>query len=107
MLFSNKPMDTAVKSTSSSKMGTISGKLKIAISVELLLAFTAIAEMKVKLIENPRLPNTSASENTSGFKMGLIVIKLIAPQVKKLSASNKITLYIIFDSIMAIGLAKL
>ena len=45
------------------KIGMTAGKLKIAIKVELLAAFPAIAEMKVKAIENPILPRNKAKKN--------------------------------------------
>ena len=45
------------------KIGMTAGKLSIAIKVELLAAFPAIAEMKVKEIENPILPSSKAIKN--------------------------------------------
>ena len=45
------------------RMGMTNGKLKMAIRVALLLVLAEMAEMNVKVIENPRLPRKIAVRN--------------------------------------------
>ena len=56
-------------------MGMITGNPKIAISVALLFALEAIAEIKVKAIENPRLPKNTATKNWLASLTGLPATK--------------------------------
>ena len=65
--------------TKVNKIGTITGKPKIAISVALLAALDAIAEMNVKAIDKPTLPKNINVKNKPLALTGLPMIKLNAP----------------------------
>ena len=48
------------------------GKLRTAIKILLLLAFDAMADSKVKEVENPKEVNRSVAKNSKVFSMGLL-----------------------------------
>ena len=52
-----------VSLSNSISIGRMIGKLKIAINVAFWLALDEIAEIKVKVIEKPKLPNNIVDQN--------------------------------------------
>ena len=69
--------------------GIITGKLKTAIRVDLLLALDAIADVMLKVKENPILPNITATRYMPMFSMGLFNITVKNKrQIKERIISN-------------------
>lgn len=87
-------------------MGMTSGKLRIARSVALLLALADMADKNVKVMARPLLPRNIASRKTPASLTGLLLTKLIAPQINRLMSSRKPILYTILATKTAMGLTR-
>lgn len=69
------------KLTKVTRMGMINGKLSMAIKLALLSVLAEMAEIKVKVTENPRLPRPTASRKGRRFTTAFPTNKLNPPQV--------------------------
>ena len=76
----------------SSSIGMTNGKLSIAISVELLFAFAAMADTNVIAIDKPILPKNKALRNCPILRTGFSATTLKAKKDNKDKSSNKTTL---------------
>ena len=101
-----RPSAFADNLMSCSKIGKMVGKLKIAMSVALLLAFAAMPDINVNVIANPMLDNKMAIENCQISFTGFPATKLKTIKVNVLSNKSSKILYKIFAVITAIGLAN-
>ena len=101
-----KPSAFADNLMSCNKMGKMVGKLKMAMSVALLLAFAAMPDINVNVMAKPILDNKMAIENCQISFTGLPATKLKTKNVKVLSNKSNKILYKILAVITAIGSAN-
>ena len=90
-----------------SNMGNIIGKAKMAVKVELLFVFEAMAETKVSTPEKPRLPNTITSIKAKLSSKGFPNKTLKKSQLIKAISNIKKPLKSSLESMMDCGLHKL
>ena len=67
----------------------MTGKLRIAINVAAWLAFAAMAEMNVNVIEKPRLPSRSVPKKSGTFFTGLPATRPNAPNASSPSTIKR------------------
>ena len=82
-------------------MGNKIGKASIAVSVELLSVFEAIADTKVKVPEMPVLPKNKTQKKIPKFSMGLPNNKLKKRKLTKPITKSRTGLNINFEMIKA------
>lgn len=83
------------------------GKAKMAVSVELLLVFAAIAEIKVRMPEIPKLPKSNTIEKSRLFSSGLLSKTVKNNQLIKAMRRINMALKRSFDNIIACGPQRL
>lgn len=88
-------------------MGNNMGKAKMAVSVELLLVFAAIAEIKVRMPEIPKLPKSNTIEKSRLFSSGLLSKTVKNNQLIKAMRRINMALKRSFDNIIACGPQRL
>ena len=88
------------------RIGRMMGKLRIAMSVALLFAFTEIALMKVKVIENPTLLKPNPTRKRPISRTGFPTKRLNNPKANKLMNNNIKVLYTILEKRIATGFAS-
>lgn len=87
-------------------MGSKMGKAKIAVKVELLFVFAAMAETKVKIPEMPKLPKTNTPMKSELFSKGLLSKRVKNNQLIKAISKTKAALKSSLARIMACGLER-
>jgi len=89
------------------KTGNRIGKDRIAVNVELLLVFEAIAETKVSVEAMARMPNSKTRLKSALFSKGLPINSIKSPKVSPAVTSNKLALKISFENIIELALQRL
>ncbi len=88
------------------KVGSIIGNDKIAVKVELLLVLEAMAELRLKTVEIPKLPKKRTRMKRLLFSTGLPSSKLNNKKVSAVITNCKTALNNILERIIAFGFAK-
>jgi len=88
-------------------MGNNMGNAKMAVSVELLLVFAAIAEIKVRMPEIPKLPSSNTTEKRRLFSSGLLSKTVKNNQLIRAMRRINMALKRSFDNIIACGPQRL
>ena len=83
----------------------IIGKLKTAMRMLLLLAFEAIPEIRLSAAENPKDDKTSVRIKSAGSCTGLLIKSEKRTKPVSESTRHNAVLYIIFERMIAWGLA--